>query len=150
MIAIVAVATNATTMKMLLLALLASATLPIAALALPVAASTTGAARAHLVGTVGDYVERGTYRIQVLAKLGDPAGRLAPDVWVYRRFAPQESHRGVAGDCRTLLIFFRDGVVAEMRLVNPAAERLIAADLRARTASRVVASSGGEERNVRR
>ncbi len=88
--------------------------------------------RSYGVGAVGDYVERGTLRIQVLAKLGDPAERLSPDVWVYHRFEPVD---GVAADrsCRTLVIVFQRGAVADMKLVNHAAADQIATEVRSRS-----------------
>jgi hypothetical protein len=68
-----------------------------------------------LVDAVGPYVERGTYRIQVLAKLGEPSARLKDGTWLYERFAVRDgTMKG------TLVIRFRDGQVQHLALATPA------------------------------
>lgn len=74
------------------------------------------------VGAAGPYVEPGTYRIQVLAKLGRPDHKLPDGTWLYHR-------RGIEGSQAkgTLVVQFEQGRVKELSLVAPA----VAAALRA-------------------
>ncbi len=81
----------------------------------PAAADPLTAHGAILVDAAGPYVERGTYRIQVLAKLGEPSARLKDGTWLYERFSAREgSLKG------TLVIRFRDGQVQHLALATPA------------------------------
>jgi hypothetical protein len=63
----------------------------------------------------GDYVERGTMRIQVLAKLGKPDLVTAEGAWVYHR-------RAVTGSAARgwLVVQFDGGRVSELALATPA------------------------------
>jgi outer membrane protein assembly factor BamE (lipoprotein component of BamABCDE complex) len=64
----------------------------------------------------GPYVEAGTFRIQVSAKLGRPTARLADGTWLYENFSAQES--AAAG---TLVVRFNaDGRVGNLALVTQA------------------------------
>lgn len=120
-------------------------------LAAPVLSTTSAAAaegfsaRSHPVRTVGGYVERGIPRIQVIAKLGQPAERWTPDIWVYRA-AGALHDTGANASCRTLIIRFERGVVAEMTLANDPAARQIAAEVRGASMRREVASHASETR----
>lgn len=66
------------------------------------------------VQAAGDYVERGTMRIQVATKLGRPAAVTADGAWVYR-------NQMVAGTERhgSLLVRFERGRVSELALITP-------------------------------
>lgn len=66
------------------------------------------------VERVGPYVERGTFRIQVLAKLGKPDARASTDVWIYdRRAVDGSAARGA------LVVRFENGRVSDLSLVSP-------------------------------
>ncbi len=91
------------------------------------------------VDQAGPYVERGTPRIQVLAKLGQPAERLGEDVWLYRGIEPAPGYQADAS-CRTLMVTFRDGKVARLQLVNRPMVDRVATDLRRAESAPVVAS----------
>lgn len=68
-----------------------------------------------VVSAAGPYVEVGTFRIQVAAKLGQPTDRLADGTWLYRNFeAERSSARG------TLVVRFESGRVSGLTLVTPA------------------------------
>jgi len=63
---------------------------------------------------VGPYVERGSYRIHVLSKLGPAAWQLSDGTWLYRNYKADESEaRGV------LVVRFLDGRVTSLNLVTP-------------------------------
>jgi len=69
----------------------------------------------------GPYVERGSYRIQVLSKLGPPVEKLSDGTWLYRNYQADESEaRGV------LVVRFLEGRVTSLNLATPerAAEML--------------------------
>lgn len=84
--------------------------------------ATTDAA-AHLLaahGTLpvqaaGPYVEHGTFRVQVSAKLGRPQATLGADTWFYPNYRVDGSNaRG------TLIVRFRQDRVSELLVVTPA------------------------------
>lgn len=81
------------------------------------------------VQAAGPYVERGTYRIQVLAKLGEPSRRLSDGAWLYERQAIESA--GLKG---TLVVrFHEDGRVQSLALASPeTVAALRAADTNAR------------------
>ncbi len=95
-------------------------------LLLPVAASAKNSAAdraATLLAThgaipvtaAGDYVELGTYQIQVSSKLGRPSARLPDGTWLYEYFATENSAaRG------TLIVRFEHGRVSSLALATPA------------------------------
>lgn len=78
------------------------------------ALAATGTVR---VQAVGQYVEVGTYQIQVSTKLGRPSARLADGTWLYRNFAINGSN--AAG---TLVVRFEDGRVTQLSVVTPHVE----------------------------
>ncbi len=63
----------------------------------------------------GAFVEAGTYRIQVAAKLGQPDARLADGTWLYQ-------NRKVTGSDAegTLVVRFSNGRVTSLALATPA------------------------------
>ena len=64
---------------------------------------------------VGPYVEVGTFRIQVSAKLGRPSAQLNEGTWLYENFkAEGTSARG------TLIVGFKEGRVSSLSLATPA------------------------------
>lgn len=67
-----------------------------------------------LVAGAGPYVEIGTFQIQVAAKLGQPAVKLADGAWFYPHFHVENSD--AAG---TLLVRFYQGRVSWLALVTP-------------------------------
>jgi hypothetical protein len=94
--------------------------------ALPLAASameTPADNAAHLLAATGSvalkaagpYVEVGTFRVQVAAKLGQPAIRLTDGSWLYKNFEVNNSDAS-----GTLLVRFAEGRVSELALVSPA------------------------------
>ncbi len=74
----------------------------------------------------------GTWRHHVERALGQPDLTLGDDVWIYHRFGAASPSDCRAG-CDRLVITFAAGKVAELQLVNPRAEKIYAARLRART-----------------
>lgn len=66
------------------------------------------------VKAAGPYVEIGSFRIQVSAKLGQPSATLVDGTWLYRGFAVDES--AATG---TLVVRFNRGQVSELSLVTP-------------------------------
>jgi len=95
---------------------------------------------AYHLDQAGRYVERGTPRIQVLAKLGKPAERLGEDIWLYRGMEPASGYRADPS-CRTLMVTFREGQVVRLQLVNAPMIDRVAADLRRAESAPVVASA---------
>jgi len=73
-------------------------------------------------------VEPGTTEFTVRRLLGEPRHKLNPDNWVYDRFFPSDS-KVAADDCSTLLVTFAQGKVAELKLVNERAVKVITASL---------------------
>lgn len=64
----------------------------------------------------GPYVERGTFQIQVAAKLGEPTEKLADGTWLYKNFSTDEN--AVKG---TLIVRFNhERRVSELSLATPA------------------------------
>ncbi|MBE2214192.1 MAG: hypothetical protein IAE82_10005 [Opitutaceae bacterium] len=107
----------------------------------PILHASPGRPIAYSLEQAGRYVERGTPRIQVLAKLGRPMERLGEDIWLYRGIEPAPGYEADVS-CRTLMITFRDGMVARLQLVNgPMVDRVAAEQRRAESAP-VVASTG--------
>ena len=98
------------------------------------------AAQSISLRAVGDYVERGTPRIQVIARLGRPAERLSRNVWVYRLAASPDLAAGDSS-CRQLVVRFDEGAVADLRLVNERAVEQIVADLARSAGGSVVAAN---------
>lgn len=91
-------------------------TLPAAAQSAPDTAAQLLARQGHVAVTnVGKFVEPGTFRIQVAAKLGQPDARLADGTWLYHR-------RRVAGSDAegTLVVRFAAGRVHTLALATPA------------------------------
>lgn len=87
-------------------------------------------ALAHRVNAVAHFgaepVQRGTSMIDVRLTLGAPQRRIGDDTWVYAGFrAGQAQVRG--DDSAVLLLRFQNGRVSDIQLVNPRAEKLIAA-----------------------
>lgn len=101
----------------LLATLLALATsLPAATQAEPDTAAQLLARQGHVAITkVGEFVEPGTFRIQVATKLGQPDARLADGTWLYhrRRIAGSEAEG-------TLVVRFAAGRVHTLALATPA------------------------------
>ncbi len=87
--------------------------LPISGLA----ADGVGGGEVIPVQAAGDYVERGTMRIQVATKLGRPNAVTAEGAWIYR-------NRKVAGTEKrgALLVRFEDGRVSELALITSGAK----------------------------
>ncbi len=68
------------------------------------------------VKQAGPYVEMGTYKIQVSAKLGSPSARLADGTWLYQHYQVEGGE--AAG---TLVVRFNPrGRVSGLTLVTPA------------------------------
>ena len=66
------------------------------------------------VKAAGPYVEIGSYRIRVFAKLGRPDAKLADGSWLYENFKVKGGNaRGI------LLVSFREGRVSDLALVSP-------------------------------
>jgi hypothetical protein len=65
--------------------------------------------------TAGPYVQPGTYRIQVSAKLGQPDARLPDGTWLYH-------HRRIDGSDAggTLVVRFTQGRVQSLTIATPA------------------------------
>jgi hypothetical protein len=76
------------------------------------ALAATGSVR---IKAAGPYVEMGTFRVQVAAKLGQPALRLPDGSWLYSNFEVTQSEATGA-----LLVRFTNGRVSELSLVSPA------------------------------
>lgn len=77
----------------------------------------------------GDQISRGDAPYTVRKSLGSPHETLSADVWVYRGYYPAEdsvpTFRG-----NTLLVTFTRNKVSDIHLVNPRAQRILAAHLR--------------------
>ncbi len=65
------------------------------------------------VKSVGPYVERGTYQIQVSVKLGQPSAKLPDGTWLY-------DHRAIEGSAveGTLIVRFVNGRVSSLALAG--------------------------------
>ncbi len=93
-----------------------AATLPAAAQAGPDTAAQLLTRQGHVaIANVGEFVEPGTFRIQVAAKLGQPDARLADGTWLYhgRRIAGSDAEG-------TLVVRFTKGRVHTLALATPA------------------------------
>lgn len=67
------------------------------------------------VSAAGPYVQVGTYRVQVMVKLGRPSTRFTNDTWLYENFETESgSVRG------TLIVQFKEGCVRSLSLADPA------------------------------
>jgi hypothetical protein len=78
------------------------------------------------VKNAGPYVEVGTYRLQVSAKLGDPSAKLSDGTWLYSNIVADESN--AAG---TLVVSFKQNRVSELKLVTPAVAMAMATPAKA-------------------
>ncbi len=65
--------------------------------------------------------------------------RLSPDVWVFHGFQDTANHSAVR-DCRSVVVTFAQGKVADLQFVNRAAVTVLAANLRAGSAVRELAA----------
>lgn len=79
------------------------------------------------VESAGPYVQRGTFRIQVLAKFGRPDVELGDDTWLYYDCGVEET---VAKG--TLVVRFVAGRVSELALASPATVAALKAEARKR------------------
>src|SRR5207249_2915371 len=99
------------------------------------AAPETKPALAHAVGSVvrsGETVAaRGFNMSDVRRHLGEPREKLSANVWVYHNFNAGNA-QDRADDCDTLLVTFADGRVSNIQLVNDRAEKIFAAQIRAK------------------
>jgi hypothetical protein len=78
------------------------------------------------VDAAGPYVEIGTFRIQVMAKLGSPSAKLPDGTWLYRSFDAEDSEaHGI------LVVRFVNGRVSSLSLVATA----VATEMMAPTAA---------------
>lgn len=68
------------------------------------------------VHAAGPYVQAGTFRVQVVVKLGQPDLKLADGTWLYHRRRIENSDA-----VGSLVIQFQDGRVSSLALVTPAA-----------------------------
>lgn len=87
------------------------------------------------VASAGPYIERGSARILVTAKLGRPSERLPDGTWLYRGYRVTDSD--AAG---TLVIHFLDGRVTSLGLATPERAAALAAAVRSLPASVQVVS----------
>lgn len=98
-------------------------------------------ARAHRVTAIEQpglpMIEVGTREFTVRRLLGEPVRKLGPDAWVYAgyRALPEQAPDD---PCRTLLITFVAGKVADLKLVNGSAEKAIAAQLQSKPAAKAL------------
>jgi outer membrane protein assembly factor BamE (lipoprotein component of BamABCDE complex) len=67
------------------------------------------------VSAAGPYVEVGTYRVQVMVKLGRPGARFSNDTWLYENFKTENG-----SVCGTLIVQFEQGRVRSLSLADPA------------------------------
>ena len=97
------------------------------------------AARGYRVSNIERHnqpiVEHGTAEMTVRRLLGEPYRKLSPEVWAYGRFAASD-WKIETGDCTTLLVIFTNGKVTELKLVNDGAEKIYAAQLRAKPSNK--------------
>ncbi|MGC4071162.1 MAG: hypothetical protein QM760_01315 [Nibricoccus sp.] len=74
------------------------------------------------VKAAGPYVDIGTFQIQVFAKLGRPAVKLADGTWLYPHFTVKDSNA-----TGTLVVRFKEGCVSELTLVTEAIAAVLSA-----------------------
>lgn len=74
----------------------------------------------------GSAVSRGSSLEAVRQALGEPARKLAPDLWIYPRY-DGGSAQSRDDDCSLLMVCFHAGRVADLQLINARAERVYAA-----------------------
>ena len=84
-------------------------------------------------------IRPGTDRAEVLSAMGQPARRLAPDVWVYEGYKPDLAEAEARG-CTHLVVNFAQGRVANLKFVNAPAVAVIAAQMKARGINRFAIS----------
>ena len=77
----------------------------------------------------------GSSRSIVLAALGQPMSKLAPDVWVYDGFQP-DLNQAVQQGCTILVVTFANDRVENMKFVNRPAIDIVAADLKKKSPGR--------------
>ncbi|MBL9207158.1 MAG: hypothetical protein JNN01_18865 [Opitutaceae bacterium] len=87
------------------------------------------------VASAGPYIERGSARILVTAKLGRPSERLQDGTWLYKGYRVTDSD--AAG---TLVIHFLDGRVTSLGLATPERAAALAAATRSLPTSLQVVS----------
>jgi hypothetical protein len=82
----------------------------------------------HLSG-LGQYeqITRGVSARAVLRFMGSPTRQLSSDVWAYRGFHANLDRADAEG-CSTLVVTFSRGIVTDLKLVNPPAFGIIAAN----------------------
>ena len=81
----------------------------------------------------------GSSRRAVLATMGEPAQRLAPDVWVYDDYRPDLTEARQQG-CNILVVTFVGEKLATMKFVNHPAVDVIAAAVKAGRSERYASS----------
>jgi hypothetical protein len=91
--------------------------------------------------TDGRFVEIGARPATVTEVLGEPSAKLHPDIWLYYRQHAVDSTPANEQDCRTLIVTFKQGHVSDMKLVNGAALKVIAARLKLKHPVQYVAES---------
>lgn len=91
--------------------------------------------RLHAIETSSSTtIQTGATEFTVRRILGAPARQLDANTWVYASYRAVPA-RGDFDDCRTLIITFDRGLVADLQLVNERAEKAIVARIQARHAS---------------
>ena len=130
--------TRTSTLFVVLTTLTASVALP------SFAASPELPARGYRVRSIEHYntpiVERETTESTVRRLLGEPTRKLDGVTWVYPRFRAIPEQRA-NDDCTTLIITFSEGRVADMKLVNERAEKVIAANLKPKSTDNTAIAS---------
>lgn len=105
----------------------------------PLSAAPAAVERSYRVTTVERHNEpivvHGTTTLTVRQLLGAATRKLDANTWVYENFQPARD-LPAAEQCRTLLLTFSQGRVTEIKLVNDAAEKSLAAQLRLKSADR--------------
>lgn len=88
------------------------------------------------ISAAGPYVERGTFRVQVAAKLGRPDAVLADGTWLYERHA-------IAGSAAqgTLVVRFADGRVTDLALLMPGSAAALRTEIETRGESSLLAAA---------
>jgi hypothetical protein len=80
-------------------------------------------------------IERGTSQVIVSSLMGSPFRKVSPDVWVYRGYVANLDLANEQG-CDVMVITFAQGKVADLKFVNEAAVKIIAANSTAKRAER--------------
>ena len=110
-------------MKNILVSSLRAAALASTLMVLSTVFAQTGDSAAQALATTGSvalkaagpYVNVGTYRIQVSAKLGRPSATLPDGTWLYNNFTVQDSDAS-----GTLVVAFNNGCVSSLSIASPA------------------------------